>query len=86
MTVNPADGEILTQDDRVVRRERAVELDEQWSFVGGKANPRGLRYAVDRATNTVLVYVFNRRKDPVLTELKVLLNTFNTRRYQNPRG
>ncbi|MCB1717372.1 MAG: hypothetical protein KDK05_19785 [Candidatus Competibacteraceae bacterium] len=87
MTVNPAGGEILVQGDRVVRRERAVELNEQWSFVGCKANPRGLWYALDHATNTILAYyVFGRRKDPVLTELKVLLSAFNTRRYQNPRG
>ena len=81
MTVNPAGGEILAQGDRVVRLERAVEMDEQWSFVGRKANPRGLWYAVDHATNTVLAYVFGRRKDHVLTELKALLSAFDIRCY-----
>ena len=76
MTVNPAGGEILAQGDRVVRLERAVEMDEQWSFVGRKANPRGLLYAVDHATN-----VFGRRKDHVLTALKALLSASDIRRY-----
>ena len=76
MTVNPAGGEILAQGDRVVRLERAVEMDEQWSFVGRKANPRGLWYAVDHATN-----VFGRRRDHVLTALKALLSASDIRRY-----
>ena len=82
MTVNPArGGEILAQGDRTVRLERAVEMDEQWSFVGRKANPRGLWYAVDHATNTVLAYVFGRRKDHVLMALKALLSASDIRRY-----
>ena len=80
MTVNPAGGEILAQGDQGVRLERAVERDEQWSFVGRKANPRWLWYAVDYATNTVLAYVFGRRQDHVLTALKALLSAFDIRR------
>ena len=74
MTVNPAGSEILAQSDRVVRRERAAEMDKQGAFVGRKTNPHGLWYAVDHATNTVLAYVFGRRKDHVLTALKALLS------------
>ena len=33
-----------------------AELDEQWSYVGSKSNPRWLWYAVDHQTNTALAY------------------------------
>ena len=59
----------------------AAELDEQWSFVGNKSNQRWLWHAVDHATNTVLAYVFGKRKDTVFQELKALLTAFNIRRY-----
>ena len=42
-----------------------VEMDEQWSYVGNKSNQRWLWYAVDHATNTVLAYMFGKRKDEV---------------------
>ena len=58
-----------------------AELDEQWSFVGNKANPRWLWYAVDHATNTVLAYAFGRRQDQVFNQLKALLKPFGIRRY-----
>ncbi len=67
-----------------VRLERvcdAAALDEQWSFVGNKSNQRWLWHAVDHATNTVLAYVFGKRKDCVFQELKTLLEPFNISRY-----
>ena len=69
---------------REVRLElacEAAELDEQWSFVGNKPNQRWLWYAVDHATNTVLAYVFGKRKDTVFQGLKALLAPFNISRY-----
>ena len=42
-----------------------AELDEQWSFVGNKVNQRWLWLTVDHATNTVLAFVFGKRKDCV---------------------
>ncbi|MEE9355727.1 MAG: IS1 family transposase [Methylococcaceae bacterium] len=59
----------------------AAEWDEQGSFVGNKSNQRWLWHAVDHATNTVLAYVFGKRKDTVFQELKALLTPFNIRRY-----
>ena len=59
----------------------AAELDEQWSYVGKKSNQRWLWHAVDHATNTVLAYVFGKRKDDVFKELKSLLEPFNIGRY-----
>nr|WP_198246668.1 IS1 family transposase [methane-oxidizing endosymbiont of Gigantopelta aegis] len=42
-------------------------------FVGNKSNQRWLWHAVDHKTNTVLAYVFGKRKDIVFKELKALL-------------
>ena len=58
-----------------------AELDEQWSFVGNKSNQRWLWHAVDHATNTVLAFVFGKRKDVVFKELKNLLQPFGISRY-----
>ena len=58
-----------------------VEMDEQWSYVGNKSNQRWLWYAIDHATNTVLAYVFGKRKDEVFKELKTLLEPFDITRY-----
>jgi insertion element IS1 protein InsB len=67
-----------------VRLEMActeAEMDEQWSYVGDKSNQRWLWYAVDHATNTILAYVFGKRKDIVFEELKALLEPFGIRRF-----
>ncbi len=58
-----------------------AELDEQWSYVGDKSNQRWIWYAVDHGTNTVLAYVFGKRKDVVFKELKALLAPLGIRRY-----
>jgi insertion element IS1 protein InsB len=52
------------------------ELDEMWSFVGKKTNPRWLWHAIDRSSGQVLAYVFGRRKDEVFLQLKKLLEPF----------
>ena len=49
-------------------------MDEQWSYVGNKSNQRWLWYAIDHATNTVLAYVFGKRKDEVFKDSKPCLN------------
>jgi len=58
-----------------------AEMDEQWSFVGDKSNQRWIWYAVEHSTNTILAYVFGKRKDVVFKELKALLDPFNIARY-----
>ena len=63
------------------RVEWEAELDEQWSYVGKKSNPRWLWYAIDHATNTVLAYTFGRRQDEVFKELKDLLKPLKIARY-----
>ena len=58
-----------------------AEIDEQWSFVQKKSNQRWIWYAVDHETNTILAYVFGRRKDEVFKKLKELLEPFNIKKY-----
>jgi insertion element IS1 protein InsB len=66
-----------------VRLEAAceAEIDEQWSYVGNKANPRWLWYAIDHTTNTVLAYVLGKRKDEVFQSLKARLEPYHLVRY-----
>ena len=49
------------------------ELDEMWSYVARKSNPRWLWYAVDHCSGKVLAYAFGTRKDQVFLQLKALL-------------
>jgi len=58
-----------------------AELDEMWSYVSSKKNPRWLWHAIDRRTGQVLAYVFGRRKDEVFLQLKKLLLPFGIKRY-----
>ena len=52
------------------------ELDEMWSYVARKSNPRWLWYAIDHYSGKVLAYVFGTRKDEVFLQLKALLEPF----------
>lgn len=58
-----------------------LELDEMWSYVGKKTNPRWLWHAIDRRTGQVLAYVFGRRKNEVFLQLKKLLEPFSINKY-----
>ena len=73
--VHPKLTEFSANSGLEVRLEAAfeIEMDEQWSYVGNKANQRWLWHTVDHATNTVLAYVFGKRKDDVFKQLKTLL-------------
>jgi len=73
--------EIWRADELEVRRGLNSELDEMWSYVRSKANPRWLWHAIDHHTGTVLAYVFGRRQDTVFLELKALLEPFGITRY-----
>ncbi len=57
------------------------DLDEMWSYVGKKSNPRWLWHAIDRRSGKVLAYVFGRRKDEVFLQLKKLLEPFGIKHY-----
>jgi insertion element IS1 protein InsB len=65
--------EIYRADQLAQRRGLASKLDEMWSYVGKKAEPRWLWHAIDHHSGTVLAYVFGRRKDDVFLQLQELL-------------
>ena len=73
----------LHPDEVHVDIERAgeAEMDEMWSFVGKKKEPRWLWHALDHATGAVLASVFGRRKDEVFVQLKALLEPFGLTRF-----
>jgi hypothetical protein len=74
-TLNPAE---VAWD---LERAGEAEMDEMWSFVGHKGNPRWLWYAIDHHTGKVLAYVFGRRQDTVFLKRKALLAPFGITRY-----
>ena len=65
----------------VICKVKEAELDEMWSFVGGKSRPRWLWEALDHQTGRILAYVFGRREDQALLELKALLAPLGIRRF-----
>ena len=73
--------EICRSEELDQRRGLTSELDEMWSFVRRKANPRWLWHAIDHRSGKVLAYVFGRRKDEVFLELKKLLEPFGITKY-----
>jgi insertion element IS1 protein InsB len=65
--LNPGDVDVM------IRRVDEAEVDEMWSFVGKKQEPRWLWHAIDHRAGAVLAYVFGRRQDEVFLQLKTLL-------------
>ena len=59
-----------------VRCGLTSELDEMWSYVVKKTNPRWLWHAIDYRTRKMLAYVFGRRKDTFFLKLKALFEPF----------
>lgn len=73
--------ELCRADELAQRRGLTSELDEMWSYVGKKAEPRWLWHAIDHRSGAVLAYVFGRRKDRVFLELQDLLAPFGITRF-----
>jgi insertion element IS1 protein InsB len=65
----------------VIHKVEEAELDEMWSFVGSKKQPRWLWEALDHHTGRILAYVFGRREDQAFLKLKALLEPFGIRRF-----
>ena len=65
----------------VIRLADEAEVDEMWSFVQRKKEPRWLWHAIDHRCGQVLAYVFGRRHDEVFLQLKALLEPFGITRY-----
>jgi insertion element IS1 protein InsB len=74
-SLSPGDVEV------VMRRADEAEVDEMWSFVKRKKEPRWLWHAMDHRSGKVLAYVFGRRQDEVFLKLKALLEPFGITRY-----
>lgn len=58
-----------------------AEIDEMWSYVRKKSEPRWLWYAIDHNSSKVLAYVLGRRKDKVFQSLKSVLENLQIRHY-----
>ena len=65
----------------VIRKVQEAELDELWSFVRSKPQPRWLWEALDHRTSRIVAYTFGRRADRALLKLKALLAPFGIRRF-----
>jgi insertion element IS1 protein InsB len=73
--------EICRAEELDQRRGLTSELDEMWSYVGKKAEPRWLWHAIDHHSGAVLAYVFGRRKDEVFLQLQELLAPLHITRF-----
>ncbi len=64
-SVHSALPRMLNPEQVVVDIEQAGEaaMEEMWSFVGNKGNPRWRWHAIDHPTGMVLAYGFGRRKE-----------------------
>jgi insertion element IS1 protein InsB len=74
-TLAPDDVEVA------IRRAGEAEVDEMWSYVKRKTEPRWLWHAIDHRSGKVMAYVFGRRKDEVFLKLKALLDPFGITKY-----
>jgi insertion element IS1 protein InsB len=70
----------------VVHKVQEAEVDELWSFVGRKKHPRWLWGALDHQTGRILAYVFGRREDRALLQLKALLAPFGIHHFSPTAG
>ena len=72
----------VCRSEELDRRCRLTsELDEMWSYVAKKSQPRWLWHAIDHHTGKVLAYVFGRRKDDVFLKLQQLLAPFGITKF-----
>ena len=65
----------------LIHKVEEAELDEMWAFVGSKKQPRWLWEALDHQTGRVVAYVFGRREDQAVLQLKALLAPLGIHRY-----
>jgi insertion element IS1 protein InsB len=65
----------------IVHKVVDAELDEMWSFVSRKREPRWLWGALDHQTGRIVAYVFGRREDRAFLALKALLAPAGIRRF-----
>jgi insertion element IS1 protein InsB len=79
--------EICRAEELAQRHGMCSELDETWSYVGKKANPRWLWHAIDHHTGQVVASGGGRRQEEVFLGLRALLEPFgSTRSYTDGWG
>jgi insertion element IS1 protein InsB len=61
-----------------IERAGKAEMDEMWSFVRHKTNPRWLWHAIDHQTGKVLAYVFGRCQDEIFLKLEAFAGAFRS--------
>ena len=81
LSLEHVEVELCRAEELDWRRGLTSELDEMWSYVGKKAEPRWLWHAIDHHSGQVLAYVFGRRKDEIFLQLKELLERFGITRF-----
>jgi IS1 family transposase len=65
----------------VFRLAEKAEVDEMWSFVSKKHEPRWLWYVIDHRSGHILAHVFRRHKDAGFLKRKALLEPFGITHY-----
>ena len=79
--LHPEQVEVCRSEELDRRRGLTSELDEMWSYVAKKSQPRWLWHAIDHHTGQVLAYVFGRWKDDVFLKLQQLLAPFGITKF-----
>ena len=74
-----------TETEGVMLNVKEAELEEMWSFVGSKKQPRWLWEALEHQTGQILAYVFGRHEDRAFLKLKALHAPFGMRRFYADR-
>jgi len=69
----------------LVQKVGEAEVDEMWSFVGAKTNPRWLWHALEPQTGNVLADVCGRRNDRACLALQAVWRPFGLTRFY-PEG
>ncbi len=64
-----------------IQKVEEADLDEMWSYVSHKDQPRWLWHALDHASGEILAYVFGDRKDAVFLALKARLEPVGVTRF-----
>jgi len=73
--------EVCRSEELDRRRGLTSELDEMWSYVAKKSQPRWLWHAIDHQTSRVLADAFGRRQDEVFLRWQELLKPFGITKF-----
>ena len=63
------------------KKSRGAVVDEMWSYVEKKSQPRWLWHAIDQISGKVLGYVFGARTDDCFIRLQELLKPFGITKF-----